>query len=206
MCIRDSIIIARGGGTIEDLWAFNEEIVARAIYASRIPVVTGIGHEIDFTIADFVADLRAATPSAAMEIATPDKNDIFAFISDFSYNSVQSIKDICTRLRIEINNILNSYGFRLPLDLVRQRNQLTDHLFYKISQSAERIILRKEKILLQLSGIISTYDIQNTLKRGFVLVKQNDFLIKRSYDLKTDEEILLKFFDKEILVNNGKKE
>lgn len=202
----DLIILARGGGTIEDLWAFNEEIVARAIYASRIPVVTGIGHEIDFTIADFVADIRAATPSAAMEIATPDKNDIFAFISDFSYNSVQSITGICAKLRLKINNILNSYGFRLPMDLVRQRYQLTDHLFYKISRSAEKIILQKEKILLQLSGIINTYDIQNTLKRGFVLVKQDNCLIKRSYDLKMDKGILLKFFDNEILVNNGKKE
>ncbi|MDP3831768.1 MAG: exodeoxyribonuclease VII large subunit, partial [Ignavibacteriaceae bacterium] len=85
------IIVGRGGGSIEDLWAFNEEIVARAIFNSKIPIISAVGHEVDFTISDFVADLRAATPTAAMELATPDVNDIYMTIESFIDNSFETL-------------------------------------------------------------------------------------------------------------------
>jgi exodeoxyribonuclease VII large subunit len=202
----DIIIVARGGGSIEDLWAFNEEVVARAIFNSRIPVITGIGHEVDVTIADYVADLRAATPTAAMEIATPDKYDLFAFINEFSYNSSQRIKDICTQYRKRIQTLISSYGFRIPNDLVKQRFQQTDHLLYRISRSIERVISHKEKDILVLSGIIRSHDVKNTLKKGFAIVKQDSRIIKRSKDFTAGTDLLIKFYDNEIVVKqeNGK--
>ncbi|MEJ2196860.1 MAG: exodeoxyribonuclease VII large subunit [Ignavibacteriaceae bacterium] len=132
----DLIIIGRGGGSIEDLWAFNEEIVARAIFKSKIPVISGVGHEIDFTISDFVADLRAPTPSVAMELATPDKNDIFVFISQFSYNATGLMKNIIEDINSKFHRIVNSYAFRYPSDLVKRREQEIDFLISGLLKEA----------------------------------------------------------------------
>jgi exodeoxyribonuclease VII large subunit len=202
----DVIIIARGGGSIEDLWAFNEEIVARAIFSSRIPVITGIGHEIDFTIADFTADFRAATPTAAMEAALPDKKDIFAFINDFSYNTTQSILFLCKEYKSLVKRLISSYGFRIPDDLIKQRYQQTDHLVYRITRSVEKILYRKEKDLIIVSGNIKTHDIMNTLKKGFAIIKQESGIVKRSYDLTSNSDVIIQFYDNEVVLkqSNGK--
>ncbi|MBZ0199117.1 MAG: exodeoxyribonuclease VII large subunit, partial [Ignavibacteriaceae bacterium] len=169
----DVIIVARGGGSIEDLWCFNEEEVARAIFSSGIPVVTGIGHEIDFTIADFVADLRAPTPSAAMELCTPDQREIFVFINDFFYNASENILSTVNSSSERIYRILNSYGFRMPVDLIRQRSQQVDSFIFKIFQLIEKKIFINENKVSLLAGSIQSHDLQKTLKKGFVLVKQD---------------------------------
>lgn len=191
----DLIIAARGGGSIEDLWAFNEEVVARAIFNSDIPVISGVGHEVDFTIADFVADLRAPTPTAAMELATPDKRDFFAFINEFSYNAEQSLLDKTGSLRDRVKRSVTSYGFRYPIDLVRKYIQQTDNLLYKIAQKAERkILISKSKIeLLQKS--IDAHDIKRSLKKGFVLVKQDSKFITRFSKFKADKKSEIIFYD-----------
>ncbi len=191
----DVIIIARGGGSIEDLWSFNEEAVARAIYNSRVPIISGVGHEIDFTIADFAADLRAPTPSAAMELATPDKDDIFAFINDFSYNSTLKINEFCRKGRKRLSSILGSYGFRVPLNIVRNKSQFVDNLLYKVLQTTDhRILLHNNKVSL-LTKIIESNNIQRTLERGFVLVRQDNKYIKRSAQFTSNEEAELIFAD-----------
>ncbi len=202
----DVIIIARGGGSIEDLWAFNEEIVARAVYNSRIPVISGVGHEIDFTIADFVADLRAPTPSAAMELATPDKDDIFAFIDDFSYNSTLKINELCRKGRKRLSSVLSSYGFRVPLDIVRNKSQFVDNLLYKVLQTTDhRILLHSNKVSL-LTKIIESNNINRTLERGFALVRQNNKYVKRSTQFNLTEETELIFADGSIRINRDKNE
>ena len=98
----DIILLARGGGSIEDLWAFNEEIVARAVFASTIPIISAVGHEIDFSISDFVADLRAPTPSAAMELATPKMEDIVGLINHLADESLQRISGKCDDFKKEV--------------------------------------------------------------------------------------------------------
>lgn len=202
----DVIIIARGGGSIEDLWSFNEEIVARAIYNSRIPVISGVGHEIDFTIADFVADLRAPTPSAAMELATPDQNELFAFINDFSYNSTLKINEFCRKGRKRLNSVLGSYGFRVPLDIVRNKSQLVDNLLYKVLQTTDhRILLYNNKVTL-LTKIIESNNIQRTLDRGFVLVKQESKYIKRQVKFNPAADTELIFTDGSVKINAGNNE
>ena len=194
----DLIIVARGGGSIEDLWAFNEEIVAREIFASKIPIVTGIGHEVDFTIADFVADLRAPTPSAAMEIATPNKDDFFVFINEFSYNSSEKLEELCNENRRKVNQILNSYGFRYPIDLVRKKSQLTDNLIYKILHGIDKkFVYYKNKVLLK-SKIIESQSVHKNLKKGYVIVNQDSHYVKRAINLEQNKPALLKFFDGDV--------
>lgn len=194
----DLIIAGRGGGSIEDLWAFNEEIVARAIFESRAPVISGVGHEVDFTIADFVSDLRAPTPSAAMELATPDKNDFFAFISDFSYTSTQNVADLCEQSRRKVADIQNSYGFRKPLDLVRRGSQQIDSLTFKLLRNIDRKFIVKKGKLDLLTGAVESHNINKTLEKGFVLVRQGNNFVTRAKNLDPAKPASLKFFDNEV--------
>jgi exodeoxyribonuclease VII large subunit len=196
----DVIILARGGGSIEDLWAFNEEIVARAIFNSKIPIVTGIGHEVDFTISDFVADLRAPTPSAAMELLTPDKNDLISLINEFEDNSLLLLDKLFKSKKEKVHNALNSYGFRTPAGILRRRAQEVDNMLYKIMQCTDRNILIKNNRISLLVKSLESHDLQRTLKKGFVLVSQDSKLISRSENLRKEIPASLKFYDGEVTV------
>lgn len=197
----DLIIVARGGGSIEDLWAFNEEIVARAIYNSRKPVVSGVGHEIDFTIADFVADLRAPTPSAAMELVTPDSIDIKIWLGENEENLFKIVEGKISNFKEDINSILSSYSFQIPINNVRQKMQQSDHLLYRLLQSIEKKILADKNKITLLNKIIESFDVQKTLQRGFVLVSQDSKFINRYANFNRERKSVLKFFDGEVEVH-----
>lgn len=199
----DVIILARGGGSIEDLWAFNEEIVARAIFKSRIPIVTGVGHEIDFTIADFVADRRAPTPSAAMEMLTPDKEEFITFVREFENNAFDQLTEILESKKEKVDNAIHSYGFRTPEGILKRNSQLVDNLLYKIMQSAGKIILIKNNRLALLAKSMESHDVQRTLKKGFVLVKQDSKFIVRSEEFNKNVPASLKFYDGEVKVKTS---
>lgn len=198
----DVIILARGGGSIEDLWAFNEEIVARAIYKSRIPVITGIGHEIDFTIADFVSDLRAPTPSVAMELVTPDGQELKNAIEFLVQKMEESLIENIQEYRQRIDDVIDSYMFRYPLEKVRNFYQKIDNLFYKISQQIDRKILLSEREIQKYFSIISSYDIEKTLKKGFTLIKQDDKFVTRKQMYLSSKPVTIKFYDGEINLDN----
>lgn len=201
----DLIIIGRGGGSIEDLWAFNEEIVAREIYKSKIPIISAVGHEIDFTISDFVADLRAPTPSAAMEIATPDQNDFFVFIDEFSYNSTQILNGLIRTYKKNIFSIISSYGFRTPQDLIFRNNQKLDNLIDKNELLIEQNINEKLNLVSLLESSLQLHDIKKVLKKGFSLAKQDSY-ITRKENLNYAKPLNIIFYDGEIetLIKNEK--
>ncbi|MDZ7626591.1 MAG: exodeoxyribonuclease VII large subunit [Ignavibacteriaceae bacterium] len=194
----DVIIIARGGGSIEDLWAFNEEIVARAIFKSKVPIISGVGHEVDFTIADYVADLRAPTPSVAMEIATPDIIDIENFIEEFISNSSTNIEEIIEARIQDVNSFSRSYGFRLPMDMLNRKTQQVDMSIGRVLQSIEKFSMIYDKKISLLAKSLESYDIHRALKRGFVLVKQNSKFVTRASNFNKEKKAQLKFYDGEI--------
>ena len=198
-CNIDVIILGRGGGSIEDLWAFNEEIVARAIFNSKIPVISGVGHEVDFTIADYVADLRAPTPSVAMELATPDVVEINNFINEFLSKSSRIINAYIEEKKEDILSLRGSYGFRMPIDIVNRNSQQIDTAINKCFQNIERFSLIYDKKISLLTKSLDAYDIQRVLKRGFVLVKQNSKFVTRATKFNKEKKASLKFYDGEVI-------
>ena len=192
------IIVARGGGSIEDLWAFNEEIVARAVFKSKVPIISGVGHEVDFTIADYVADLRAPTPSVAMEIATPDINEIENFINEFLLKSTTNIETLLEERKEDVASFHKSYGFRLPMEKLNRNSQQVDSSIGRILQSIEKYSMIYDNKISLLSKSLESYDIQRVLKRGFVLVEQNSKFVTRASNFNKEKKAQLKFYDGEI--------
>jgi len=129
----DVLIVGRGGGSLEDLWAFNEEIVARAIFESKIPVISGIGHEMDFTIADFVADVRASTPSAAAEIVVQTRREFDRHVASLQEALGEQLRYRILVLSRKVHELSARRGFRRPLDLLRQRRQRADELTSRVA-------------------------------------------------------------------------
>ena len=168
----DVLIVARGGGSLEDLWAFNEEVVARAIFRSKIPVISGVGHEVDFTIADFVADVRAPTPSAAAELVVPEAGKL---LQDVQMMSVRSRELVERRINSEydtVSMLLSSYGLRHPFDIVYQYDQRRDELVKNLLVYATHCIGRQEHNYLLQEGKLRGLNPTAVLKRGYSICRK----------------------------------
>jgi len=166
----DVIILARGGGSIEDLWAFNDERVARAIAASPVPIITGIGHETDFTIADFVADLRAPTPTAAAELATPNQADLRLDLSDLNDRLNRLLQSFTSELRWAFKGIQNLLERNSPLFQVQSNSQRVDELDHRLSAATNHLLQLARIQLTGLSQHIAALNPMAVLERGYAIV------------------------------------
>jgi exodeoxyribonuclease VII large subunit len=166
----DVILVCRGGGSIEDLWAFNDEGVARAIAAAHAPVISGVGHETDFTIADFAADLRAPTPSAAAELATPDRAELRAQLDDVTAALDQSAERRLRGLRQALDDRLWSLRQLSPLVQIRSARQRIDDWMSRLdARQRARLLLTRERLMARLSAL-ERANPRAILRRGFALV------------------------------------
>jgi exodeoxyribonuclease VII large subunit len=191
----DVLIIGRGGGSLEDLWAFNEEIVARAIYASKIPIISAVGHEIDFSIADFVADLRAPTPSAAAELAVRDRTELLEDIGNLCYTMRDALDNQLAGLRDRTASVVRSYSFNRPKDLVREFSQRVDELERSLGISfahVTRIVQQKYKSLRQQLQALNPAGV---LKRGYAMVRREGRIVPRAALLDDGDEAEIQFHD-----------
>lgn len=194
----DVLIVGRGGGSLEDLWPFNEEKVARAIYASKIPIVSAVGHEIDFTISDFVADLRAPTPSAAAELVVPDRTELLANLANICYTIQQNVEEIIDRNSLSIRGLVNSYSFNYPKQTVLHYTQRLDELERTLGSVLEHYSDRSENRLISLRKRLESVGPKNILRRGYALVRKDMSIVRSSHELKPDDHAVIEFHDGEV--------
>ncbi|MEI8175435.1 MAG: exodeoxyribonuclease VII large subunit [Candidatus Omnitrophota bacterium] len=187
----DVIIVARGGGSLEDLWPFNEEIVARAIFASRIPVISAVGHEIDFTIADFVADLRAPTPSAAAEMVLPEKEQLLNDLEDAYRRMTNSFLRTIQSAKQRLTQLKESYILRQPMNLVEQMRQRIDETAQRLDEAAGALIEDKKSAYALAAGKLDALSPLAVLARGYSITRYADAgaLIKEALTLKPGDRV-----------------
>ncbi len=186
----DTIIIGRGGGSMEDLWCFNQEIVARAIVDSEIPIISAVGHETDFTISDFTADVRASTPSVAAELAVPDSRELVQYLDKAELTLHQSIQNQILYRHENLNNLLHRYGFQKPDILINEFLQKISKMQNEIKIFTIQII---ENWKSRIDGIFSRLkdmNPDNVLNRGYAMVtNEENKIISSGLQIQTGENI-----------------
>ena len=193
--LADVIIVARGGGSLEDLWPFNEEIVARAIYDSELPIISAVGHETDFTIADFVADLRAPTPSAAAELAVPNIADIKLKLDGYNNRYKLALKKKVEFMKLRYEKCMNSRVFKEPLQKINEKYILIDMKVKSIQNSISNIYNEKRTNMVKNISKLDALSPLKTLTRGYSIIQNNGKVIKSVNQLQKDEEIDIRLLD-----------
>ncbi len=214
----DTLIVGRGGGSIEDLWPFNEEIVARAIYECKIPTISAVGHEIDFTIADFVADLRAPTPTGAAEMTVPQLSDMKNYLNQVNIRLNNTINNKINNNKRKLNDIMARNIFKNPMTIYEKKELQFDSILERLKFSLKSLTSAKEKELikvknsyilknplqllekkgnkyLQLVSKLETLSPLLTLQRGYTMTKKEGKVITKSTDLKKKDIIEIAFSD-----------
>jgi exodeoxyribonuclease VII large subunit len=189
----DVLILARGGGALEDLWPFNEEIVARAIFASSIPIVSAVGHETDFTIADFVADVRAPTPSAAAELAVPDEAEWLAVLLGFKQRLVSSMQHKLQKANWLLENLKNR--LRHPRYYLAEQAQRLDEVERRLHLVMQHQLTNWQHRLIKVSAALDLVSPLATLGRGYAIVSKNNHVVQTCKAVVVGDEIQAKLAD-----------
>ena len=196
--LADVIILARGGGSLEDLWPFNEEVVAHAIFESELPIISAVGHETDFTIADFVADLRAPTPSAAAELAVPNVHDLLLDLEKYNNRFRNSLKKKIELMNLRYEKCMANRVFREPLQKINERYILIDMKVKQIQNSIISKVKDDRAKMVELITKLDTLSPLKTLSRGYSLTTdKNGNIINSAKKINKDDEIVLRFHDGE---------
>ncbi len=193
----DTIILGRGGGSMEDLWAFNEETVARAMFASAIPIISAVGHETDVTIADFVADLRAPTPSAAAELAVPDRQTEVDRLRALTFRIQFAEEKFLQHGRQMVLSFEKRAGFRRPMELLAQGALTLSHLEERMDGALDQRLLEENNKLARLCDKLELLSPMQVLSRGYALAQKSSGLLVRQVDDVAEGEAL------SLLVSDG---
>ena len=188
--VGDVLIVGRGGGSIEDLWAFNDERVARAIFASNIPVISAVGHEPDVTISDYVADLRAATPSNGAELAAPDREELFEILDSYGVRMSQYMKKELQSLKDRLRSLGESRALSDPKNYIDDRRVLLDHTALRLTGAQEKINGRYRTRFSALAASLDAMSPLKVLGRGYAVAQREDGgVIRSASDVKLGDKI-----------------
>ena len=191
--VADVIITGRGGGSMEDLWAFNDERVARAIFASDIPVVSAVGHEPDVTISDFVADVRAATPSNAAELVAPDQNDLRQYLLAAQNRLAQAMQKQLKLERKTLESLKNRKVLQSPINYVNEKRMLLDHSAQKLTAAAQRNFTGQKQRFVRLTAKLDALSPLKVLSRGYSLVMDTGgHVVQRAGQVKIGDTVDIK--------------
>ena len=193
--LADVIIVGRGGGSLEDLWPFNEEIVARAIYNSELPVISAVGHETDFSISDFVADLRAPTPSAAAELAVPDIDELKIKLSSYNNRYKVALKKQVEYKRLKYEKCMTRRVFKEPLQRINESYLQVDTQTKNIENKFKLKIMQKRSEFQNVVEKIDALSPLKTLSRGYSIMEKNGKIIKSKKELNIGDEVNIKLYE-----------
>lgn len=191
----DVLIVGRGGGSLEDLWAFNEEVVARSIFDSAIPVISAVGHQVDYTIADFVADVRAATPSAAAELIVPDRQEVVAGVQSEVRTMGRLIEQKIYGLTLELDKLSHHYALQQPSSLVDQKSQLADELTRRLETETQHYVDVTGQKLIAVESHLNALNPSAVLKRGYAFVESSTGIISSVRDVEAGDSATIHLHD-----------
>ena len=190
--VADVIITGRGGGSLEDLWAFNEEIVARAIFASNIPVISAVGHEPDVTISDFVADLRAATPSNGAELCVPDQSELREYLSGLDIRMAQALGREISRRRQQLEDISQKRVLRSPMNYIEDRRVALDHIQRRLTAAQTNRLAAGRRRYVEYAAKLDALSPLKVLGRGYAIAAKDGKVIKSAADVKKGDRISIR--------------